>query len=106
MNPYTATTAARGLGKRLSYPQRVLAEPGRQTLLVILWSEIEVWEAFKLSQQSGRSPAAKHAFWLEDDIFAMTDLEDLEVTILIHLYSSTYFRPLPRRKVPLTAARE
>jgi hypothetical protein len=34
-----APTAARGLGGALKLPQQVRAEPGRQTFLVILWSE-------------------------------------------------------------------
>ena len=44
-------TAARGPRGALKLPQRARAEPGRQTFLVILWYENEVWEAPKLSQQ-------------------------------------------------------
>ena len=44
-----ATFAARGSVEALKLPQQVRAEPDRQTFLVILWSENEVWEAPKLS---------------------------------------------------------
>jgi len=57
-----APTAALGCLGSAETPQRVQAEPGRETLLVIMWSENEVWEAFKLSEQTGRRQAAKHAF--------------------------------------------
>jgi len=56
-------TAARGPpGGVLKLPQRVRAEPGRQTFLVHLWPENEIWEAPKLSQQFRAEPSAKHAF--------------------------------------------
>ena len=47
---------AMGPGGALKLPQRVRAQPGRQTLLVILLSENEVWEAPKLSQQVRAEP--------------------------------------------------
>ena len=59
------TNCVRGPGGALKLPQRVRAEPGRQTVLMILWSENEVWEGPKLSHQVRRSPAATHAFWPE-----------------------------------------
>ena len=37
-------TAARGSGGALKLPQRVRAEPGRQTFLMHFWPENEVWE--------------------------------------------------------------
>ena len=40
-----ATFAAKGSGGALKLPQRVRAEPGRQTFMVILWCENEIWEA-------------------------------------------------------------
>ena len=43
-------TAARGFGVALKLPQQVRAEPGRQTFLMHLWPENDVWERFKLSQ--------------------------------------------------------
>ena len=76
-----ATTEIKVLSLKL--PQRVRAEPGRQTFMVILWSEIH--------------------FDLETKSLAMTDFE---VTILIHLRSFHVLLPLPRRKATLTAARE
>ena len=51
-----APTVLGGLGGALKLPQRVRAEPGRQTFLVMLWSEIEVWEAPKLAQQIRAEP--------------------------------------------------
>ena len=59
----TATpTVARGPGGSLKLPQRVRAEPGRQTFLVHLLPENELWEAPKLSQQFRAEPSAKHTF--------------------------------------------
>src|SRR5208282_5367820 len=43
-----ATFAARGSGGALKLPQRVRAEPGRQTFMAILWCENEVWKAHLL----------------------------------------------------------
>src|SRR5208282_6069899 len=43
--PFHCTNCARGPGGALKLPQRVRAEPGRQTFMVILWCENEVWEA-------------------------------------------------------------
>ena len=49
--PFHGTHGGWGPGEALNLPQRVRAEPGRQTFFGILWSENEVWEAPKLSQQ-------------------------------------------------------
>ena len=42
-----ATPMARGSGGALKLPQGVRAEPGRQTFLMHLWPENEVWERLK-----------------------------------------------------------
>ena len=45
---FPGPTVARGFGGALKLPQQVRAEPGRQTFLVHLWPENEVWGALKL----------------------------------------------------------
>ena len=100
MFPSNAPSAARGPGGALKLPQRDRAEPDLQTFLVILWSENEVWEAFKLSQQTGRSPARPPNvhFDLKTKSLAMTDLEDLVIPFSFISTPSTYLHPLPSRK--------
>ena len=54
--PFHGTHCAMGPGGVLKLSQRVRAEPGRQTFLVILRSENEAWEAPNISQQVRAEP--------------------------------------------------
>jgi hypothetical protein len=94
-------TAASGCGEALELPQRVRAEPGRQTFLLILWSENEVWEAPKLSQQVLVEPGRQTCL-LEDEI-------SRDVRFKNNPSHSSPLLPctstLPCRKASLTAAR-
>ena len=55
-------TAARGSEGALKLPQRVRAEPGRQTFLNHLWPENEVWERLNSLNRLLAELGEKHEF--------------------------------------------
>jgi hypothetical protein len=60
--PEAATPTVKGYGGVLKLPQRVRAEPDRQTFLMHLWPENDVWERLSSLNRLLAELGAKHAF--------------------------------------------
>ena len=84
-----------GLGERLSFPQRVRAEPGRQTFLMHLWPENEVWERLNSLNRLLAKLVANMHFDLNLKSLTMSGFKIPSLILLCPLHAHPFPLPFP-----------